>query len=161
MRYQYCAANKLQRFRNVQMQEKCTFSFLVYVHVCITIMVEFQEVNAGRDCVWSTILGAGLHTTCRGERVLLVIMVQCNILPSTPKLRKNVYILYFLKDAESLTTCGCMLWCNRMLQCLCSDVTVFVWGRVHVTTHSHFIWHWPRLDPVSYSGCGVVPSVTG
>jgi len=41
MRYQYYAANKLRASFScgVQMPLKCTFSFLSYVHVCITIMV--------------------------------------------------------------------------------------------------------------------------
>ena len=42
----------------------------------------------------------------------------------------------------------------------CSDVTVFVWGRVHATILTYFTWPWPELDSVSYSGCSVVPSVT-
>jgi len=32
-------------FPDVQMQLKCTFSFLLYVHVCVTIIVEFQKVT--------------------------------------------------------------------------------------------------------------------
>jgi len=42
----------------------------------------------------------------------------------------------------------------------CSDVTVFVGGRVYATTHFYFTWPWPGFDSVSYSGCSVVPSVT-
>jgi len=45
LRYQYCASNKLEPlFPDAQMQLTCTFSFLLYAHVCIAIMVQFQEV---------------------------------------------------------------------------------------------------------------------
>ena len=45
LRYQYCAANKLRASfsRFFEFSEKCTFSFLLYIHACITIMVWFQE----------------------------------------------------------------------------------------------------------------------
>jgi len=45
LRYQNCASNKLEPlFPDAQMQLTCTFSFLLYAHVCIANMVQFQEV---------------------------------------------------------------------------------------------------------------------
>jgi len=45
LRWKYCAANKLRASSpDVQMQLKCAFSFLLYAHVCITVMAEFQKV---------------------------------------------------------------------------------------------------------------------
>jgi len=41
LRYQYCAANKLPSlfFPTLECSQKRTFSFLLYAHVCISIMV--------------------------------------------------------------------------------------------------------------------------
>jgi len=41
LRYQYCAANKLKSFffPMLERSEKYTFSFFLYIHVCITIVV--------------------------------------------------------------------------------------------------------------------------
>jgi len=50
----------------MQLKMYTTFSFLVYAHVCITIMVQFQEVMQ-RDCVWLIILDAELYAICSGE----------------------------------------------------------------------------------------------
>jgi len=60
------------------MQSKCTFSFLLYGHVCITNVVEFQKVMHAKikDCVWPVILDAELYTICPGERVLVVMAHQ-------------------------------------------------------------------------------------
>jgi len=45
LRYQYCAANKLRAsFSRCSNVVKNYFSFLLYAHVCITIMVQFQDV---------------------------------------------------------------------------------------------------------------------
>ena len=119
---------------------------------------------------WPIILGAGLYTACRGERVLAVIRFNASFLPLThycEKIRAS-----FLNDADSLTTCGCALSCSQIVYIRpyslnttsafyfateCSDVTVFDWGRVHDTILSYFTWPWPGLDSVSCSGRGVVP----
>jgi len=50
---------------------------------------------------------------------------------------------------------NCILLCDWVLG-HCS-----VWGLVHATILPYFTWPWPGLDSVSYSGCSVVPSVTG
>jgi len=57
-------------------------------------------IHACRDCVWPIILGTGLNTTCRGERVLVFIRfkVQCNIPTFEALLRKNVHL--FLKRSS-------------------------------------------------------------
>jgi len=45
LRYQHCAANKLRAFFPMFKRNcKCTFSFLLYAHVCITIIVQVEEV---------------------------------------------------------------------------------------------------------------------
>jgi len=82
----------------------------------------------------------------------------------------------FLNDAKNLTTYGCTLWCSQIVYIRpysfntatafyfateCSNVTVFVWGRVHAAIVPYFTCLWPGLDSISYSGCSVVPSVTG
>jgi len=80
-------------FPDVQMQLKMFFSFLLYVQVCITNMVEFQKVMHAK-IVWPIILNAELCTTCPGERVLVVMtyQVQCNIPMFEALLRKNRYL---------------------------------------------------------------------
>ena len=85
-----------------QCSYKCSFSFLLYAHVRITIMVEFQKVmHACKDCVWPIILDAELYTTCPGERVLAVMthQVQCNIPTFEAVLRKNMHL--FLERCRS------------------------------------------------------------
>jgi len=53
---------------------------------------------------WPVILGAGLHTTCRGEWVLVVIRCMAPFLLLRPWCEK--ICTSFLNDAESLTTYG-------------------------------------------------------
>ena len=62
---------------------------------------------------WPIILGAGLYSTCRGERVALVVVIRLNatFLPLRPYCKKMC--TSFLNDAESLTTYGCALWCSQ------------------------------------------------
>jgi len=93
---------------------------------------------------WPIILGAELYTTFCGERVLVVIRFSAIFLPNRPYCEK--ICTSFWKDAESLTTYGCALWCSQIVYIRpyslstttafyfateCSDVTVLVWGRVH------------------------------
>jgi len=88
---------------------------------------------------WPMVLGAGLYTTCRGERVLAVIRFNATFLPLTPYCEK--ICTSFLNAAESLTTYGCALSCSQIVYIRpyslntttafyfatkCSDVTVFV-----------------------------------
>ena len=53
-----------------------------------------SESHACKDCVWRTILDAGLYTTCPGERVLVVMthQVQRNIPTFEAVLRKNMHL---------------------------------------------------------------------
>jgi len=53
------------------------------------------------------ILGAGIYTTCRGERVLVVIRFNATFLPLRPYC-ENICTT-FLNDAKSLATYGCAL----------------------------------------------------
>jgi len=119
-------------------------------------------------------LGAGLGTTFRGEHSSH--QVQDKISSFKALLWKRMQATSFLNDAESLTTYGCVLWYSQIIYIRpyslniitafffateCSDVTAFVWERVHATILSYVTWPWPGLQSVSYSGCSVVPSVTG
>jgi len=58
-------------------------------------------------------LVAGHCTTCRGERVLVVVRFNITFLP----LRLYWYKMCtcFSKDAASLTTYGCALWCSQIV----------------------------------------------
>jgi len=117
---------------------------------------------------------APCNLPCRAS--VSIHQVKCNI----PTLRPYCEKIYttFLNDTEILTTYLCVSWCIQIVYfrpyCLntttteiylvteCSDVAVlFVWGRVQATILPCFTWPWPGLDSVSYSGCSVVPSVTG
>ena len=150
--------------------QKCTFSFLLYAHACITVMVEFQS-HACKDCVWPIILVAELYTTCPGELVLVVMthQVQCNIPTFEAVIRKNMHL--FLErcrstnvmaacfDAVRLFIFVLILWilqphflCNWVLG-LCS---VCSFEGVHVTMHSYFTWAWPGINVPLCSGA--VPS---
>jgi len=94
-----------------------------------------------RDCVWPIILFAGLYTTRRGGRVLLVIRFNVTFLALRPYWEQMC--TSFLNDAESLTTYGCALWCSPIVYIRayslntiiafyfvteCSDVAVFFGG---------------------------------
>jgi len=76
LRYQYYAANKLQAsffrcsnaVKNVLFRSFCTLMYAMHHHYG-----GISGSNACRDCVWLIILHAELHTTCRGERVLVAI----------------------------------------------------------------------------------------
>jgi len=96
-------------FPDVQMQLKMCF-FVPFVRPCMHHKYGvISGFHACRDCVWPIILDAKLYTTCPGERVLRSSQqVQCNIPTFEALLRKSVY-LCFSKDAESLTTYGCVL----------------------------------------------------
>ena len=88
----------------------------------------FPGSRACRDCVWHIILGAELYTTCPRERMLIVISFIVTFLPLWPYYEKMCTC--FSKDAESLTTCGCVLWRNLIVYVL------ILW-----TLQSHFtLW---------------------
>ena len=77
--------------------------------------------HAYRDCIWPIIFCAGLYTTCRSERVLVVVRFNATFLPLRPyceKMRTS-----FLKDAERSTTYGWALWCSFVAQ----KTNVFWW----------------------------------
>jgi len=115
-------------------------------------------------CVWPEILGAGLHTTYRGELLLVVIRFNVTFLPLRPYCEK--LCTCFLKDAERPTIYGCPLWCSQIVCPYSLNTTTafyfviersdviqcwFVRGRLHAATHSWFTWPWPGLDSASYS----------
>ena len=68
-----------------------------------------SESDACKDCMWPIILDVDLYTTCPGERVLVVMthQVQCDIPTFEVLLRRNCTCCS--KDAEGLTTYGCLL----------------------------------------------------
>jgi len=91
--------------------EKCTHSFLLQVHVSIIIIGVISGRHASPDCVRPTTLVAGLCTTYRGERVLVVIKFNVTFLPLRPY-RKNVYL--FLERCKKSNN-GCALWCSQIV----------------------------------------------
>jgi len=113
--------------------------------------------HACRDCVWPIILDAELYTTCPGERMLVTIRFNVTFLPLRPCYEKMRTC--FSKDAESLTTYGCVLWCSQIFFIRpyslsttiafyfvneCSNIAVSVrLMAFHVTWHSHFTWTRP------------------
>jgi len=99
-------------------------------------------------------LVAGHCTTCRSERVLVVIRLNITFLPL--RLYWDKMCTCFSKDSESLTTYGCALWCNQIVYirtysfnnatafCFVTegpDVPMLVWGRVHCAGHNAFVLH--------------------
>ena len=64
--------------------EKCTHSFLLQVHVCIIIIGVISERHTSPDRVRPITLVAGLCTTCRGDRVLVVTKFNVTFLPLRP-----------------------------------------------------------------------------
>jgi len=118
--------------------------------------------HTSTDCLELTTLVAGHCTTCRGERVLVLIKFNITFLPL--RLYWDKMCTCFSKDAGSLTTYGCALWCSRIVYIRTyffdnttafyfvtegPDVPVLVWGHVQATTHSCFTWYWPGLDSIS------------
>jgi len=82
-------------FPDVQMQLKM-YIFVPFVRPCMHNKYGgISESHACKDCVWPIILDAELHTTCPGERVLVVMthQVQCTSdIPTFEALRKNMYL---------------------------------------------------------------------
>jgi len=103
-------------FPDVQMQLK-TYFIVPFLRPC---MHHNYGVISGshtcRDCVWHIILDAELYTTCPGERVLVATRFNATFLPL--RLCYENTRICFSKDAESLTTYGCVLWCNQIV-CIC------------------------------------------
>jgi len=59
-----------------------SYFFVPFVHLCTHHNYGVISGRpASRDCMWPLILLAGLHTTCRGDRVLVVIMFNVTFLP--------------------------------------------------------------------------------
>jgi len=75
LRYQYFAGNKLRApFSQFSNAVKMYF-FVLFVRPCMHHNYGvISGRHACRDCVWPIILVTGLCITCRGERVLVVIM---------------------------------------------------------------------------------------
>ena len=128
------------------MQLKMYF-FVPFVRPCMHHNYDgISESHACKDCVWRTILDAGLYTTCPGERVLVVMthQVQRNIPTFEAVLRKNMHLFLERCTRSNNVMVACfvlvrlfifflILWklqphftlwlCARTLQCL-----LFVWG---------------------------------
>jgi len=164
LRYQYCAANKLRASVPQSSNAVKMYFSVPTIRPCMHHhnYGVISERHTCRDCMWPTILVARHYTTCRGERVLVVIRFNVTFLPFRPYCEK--ICTSFLNDTESLTMHGCALWRSQIAY-VCSyslntttvfyfvtewpDVTVL--GRLHATTHFYFTWPWPGLDSVSYS----------
>jgi len=110
--------------------------------------------HTSTDCLWLITLVAGHCTTCRSERVLVVIMFNTTFLPLRLYWKKRY--TFFLNYAESLTTYGCPLWCSQIVYIRTYSfnnttafyfvtegpgVLVLVWGRVHCAGHNAFVLH--------------------
>ena len=81
-------------FSDVQRQLKMYF-FVLFERPCMHHNYGgLSERHACKDCVLLIILDAELHTTCPGERVLVVMthQVQCDIPAFQALLRKNMYL---------------------------------------------------------------------
>jgi len=81
-------------FPDVQMYLKMYF-FVLFVRPCMHHNYGgISENHAFKHCVWPIILDAELHTTCPGERVLVVMthQVQCNIPTVEALVRKNMHL---------------------------------------------------------------------
>ena len=108
LRYQYCAANKLRAsfsrcsnaVKNVLFRSFCTPMY------ASQLWCKFRKSCMQRLRVASN-LDAELYTTCPGERVLVAIRFNVTFLPLRPCYEK--IRTCFSKDAESLTTYGCVL----------------------------------------------------
>jgi len=114
-----CSINIVQQttcetlFPVVEMQLKTHF-FVPSVHPCMHLNCGvISGSHACRDCVWHTILNAGLYAICSGERVLVTTRFNVTFLP----LRRCYEITRtcFSKDAENLTTYGYVLWCSQIV----------------------------------------------
>ena len=116
LRYQYVVANKLRASftQFFELSEKCTFSFLLYIHVCITIMVQFQEdIHPQIACgLWLWLQGSVAYTF-RGERVSVVIRFSVTFVPLRPYCEKM--FTCFLNDGKSPKIHGCALWCSQIV----------------------------------------------
>jgi len=100
-------------FPVVQMQLK-TYFFVPFVRPCMHLNYGvISGSHACRDCGWHTILVAELYTTCPGERVFVATTFNVTFLPF-----RLCYVntsTCFSKDAENLTTYGCVLWCSQIV----------------------------------------------
>jgi len=108
--------------------------------------------HTSTDCLGLITLVEGHCTTCRCERVLVVIKFIITFLPL--RLYWDKMCTCFSKDAESLTH-GCALWCSQIvyIRTYYFNITAFyfvtevpafpllVWGRVYCAGHNAFVLH--------------------
>ena len=141
-------------YSTFERSEKSTFSFLLYAHCMHHNYGVISGRHTSTDCLGFITLVAGHSTTYRGERVLVVIRFDITFLPL--RLYWDKMCTYFSKDAESLTTYGCALWCSQIVYIRTSSfnnttafyfvtegpgVPVLVWGRVHCAGQNAFVLH--------------------
>ena len=94
------------------------------------------------------------------KNFITVLVIRFNVIFSPLRLFWEKWHL-FLERCNNLTSYGFKLLCSQIVYIgpysvntatafyaltECSDVTLFVWGRVLAKTHSHFTWPWPGLD---------------
>jgi len=77
-------------FPMFERSEKCIYSFLLYVDVCIMIIGVISGRHTSPDYMRPITLFVGLCATCRGERMLVVIKFNVTFLPSRLYLKKCV-----------------------------------------------------------------------
>jgi len=94
-------------FPVVQIQLK-TYFFVPFVRPCMHL--NYGVISGShpcKDCGWHIILDAEFYKTCPGERVLVATRFNVTFLPL--RLCYESTRTCFSKDAENLTTYGCVL----------------------------------------------------
>ena len=113
-----CSKQAARFFPDVRTQWKMYF-FVPSVHPCMHHNYGLISGRyTSRDCVWPMILVAGLYTSCRAERVL-VIRFNVNIPTFEALLRKNVYL--FLNGAKKSNN----VWLRALMQSDCLYPSLF------------------------------------
>jgi len=107
LRYQYCAANKLQvsfsRCSNA-VKNAVFRSFCTPMHA-LQLWCKFRKSCMQIDCMWPINLDGELYTTCLGERVLVATRFNVTYQPLRLCYKKTCRPAWFSKGAENLTTC--------------------------------------------------------
>ena len=134
LQYQYCAENKLRASFSRSSKAVKNVHFGSFCTPCMHNKYGgISESHSCKDCVWPIFLDAEFHTTCPGERVLVVMtyQVQCTcVIPTLETLlRKNVYLflercrrsnnvwLPALMQSDCLYPSLFFEHCNRILLC--------------------------------------------
>ena len=166
--------NRDPLFPKVQIVLKCTFSFLLYANVCITIMVNFKKSCMQRLCVAYNFGSRALYNLPQRASVSSH-QVQCNISTFEALVRKNMYLFrercrkstnVLLRAVMQSDCLYSSLFCehyNRILLCDWVLGHCSVCSFEGVSCHNAFVLYLtPNSLGISVLLCSsVVPSVTG